>query len=480
MIKKRKLIGNSFAMTLYSLVQSITTFVLTAAIARLLGAKELGQYLLAFSYYFIFVSIVSHGLKTLFVRKLARTQEDLSACVVNGTILQLLLGLIGYGSMALIVSLLPYSSDTKMVCYIMGVAIVPFSLSNITEAIFQAQERMHLIAFSTVPVYLLRLLVAIAMMQMGYGINVLVGVYVLAEVLILIVEWSLLLPSVCLKWAIEPDFMWQTLKAASTFFLLDGTSILNTRVEILILSLLGNETLVGLYGAIAQLMQPFLIIANSVALAIFPSMSKAVEMGRDQQRKLSENVIEILLLGALPFFVGLLFVGEDLLTLVYGSRSGFGEAATALTIVSLSLLMLPFNRPLTYVLVSNGLERINLREVTLTLVLKGILGTILVWQYQLLGAAIAYAAIALFSFSWYMSAVYRHLFSLHWWQTLRRPLLVGALMLIVFVILQKTSSSFIETLVVACLAYCIFVGIVGVYAFGGPRKAWMKLTKNQL
>jgi O-antigen/teichoic acid export membrane protein len=45
------------------LAQSITAFVLTAAIARNLGAEAIGQYLLAYSYYFIFVGIASQGLK---------------------------------------------------------------------------------------------------------------------------------------------------------------------------------------------------------------------------------------------------------------------------------------------------------------------------------------------------------------------------------------------------------------------------------
>jgi O-antigen/teichoic acid export membrane protein len=478
MIKKRQLISNSLSMAANSFTQSVSTFVLCAAIARLLGSKELGQYLLAFSYYFIFVTIASNGLKTLLVRKLALTPEDIPVHLVNGTLLQFFLSIIGVIGLVAIVFLLPYSADTKMVCYLMGLTIVPFSLSNITEAIFQAQERMHLIAFSTVPVYLIRLLVAIWVMNLGYQIDAVIGIFVLSEFLILIVEWCLLLPTIKLKFEFDRDFMWRTLKAASTFFAIDGASILSTRLEILVLSLVGSEVLVGLFGGILQLMQPFFIIANSVSLSIFPSLSKAVEIGRERQCQFSENIIEMLMLLALPFLVGLFFIGENLLTLIYGNDSGFNGTHTALIIMALSLIVYPFVRPLSYVLVANGLERINLYEVISTTILKGILGIILVSQFQLNGAAMTSSAISVISFSWYIYGIYRYLFSLGWWRISVRPLLLSSVMLAIFVILKITNVGFIETLGIATFTYSLLIGLLGIYTFGGPRKVWMRLIKR--
>ncbi len=141
------------------LVQSITTFVLTAAIARNLGAEAIGQYLLAYSYYFIFVGIASQGLKIFFARELAREPQKTSVYLMSGTWLQLIFSLVSYGGLVIVVFLLPYSSKTSTLCYIMGLTIIPFALSNVTEAIFQAKEKMHLIAIATVPVYVLRLII---------------------------------------------------------------------------------------------------------------------------------------------------------------------------------------------------------------------------------------------------------------------------------------------------------------------------------
>jgi O-antigen/teichoic acid export membrane protein len=478
MSEKRKLVGNSLSMLISRLVQSITTFVLTAAIARILGANQLGQYLLAFSYYFIFVNIASQGLKTLFTRELSREPLETPTYLVNGTVLQFLLSVIGYVALVVVVFVLPYSPETSKVCYIMGLAIIPFSLSNITEALFQAQEKMHLIAVSTVPVYILRLVAMIWEMTRGYGVSYLAGTLVISEFLVLVFEWILLAPSVKPKWLIKKDFISQTVRNAFTFFVIEGTSVASSRMEILILSLLNSEFQVGLYGGITQLMQPFLIVANSIVLAAFPSMSRAAEPGQRKQRQITENMIEMLLVIALPLMIGFLFIGDGVLKFIYSS-SDFSEATVALKVTSVTLIILPFTRTLSYLLVANGFERINMRELIVTTILGSLLGVILVSQYQLIGAAVMRVIVSLIAFSQYIYAVYRRLFSLNLWQVTRRPLLISVLMMLVFALLQKTTFNFVTVIITATFAYTLIVTILGIYIFGGPHLVWVKIRGKE-
>lgn len=476
MVEKRKLISNSLAMLINRLTQSIATFVLTAAIARILGAEALGQYLLAFSYYFIFVNIASQGLKVLFTRELAREPEKTPIFLTNGTLLQFIFSLIGYLALCIVVFLLPYSTETSTICYIMGLTIIPFSLSNITEAIFQAQERMHLIALSTVPVYVLRLFVMVWAMQMTYGVDTLAELLLVSEAIILVIQWLLLIGTVQLKWQIEQDFIWNSIKAARTFFAIEGIAVVNSRLQILILSLLGNEFLVGIYGGIIQLMQPFIIIANSMATAIFPSLSKAVTQGKENQRQITENFIEILLAIALPLLTGCLFFSKDLLIFLY--NPSFAQGSLALNIITLTLLVLPFNRSLSYLLVANGFERFNLREVVVTTTLGSFAGVLLVSQFQLMGAATTELFIKLLGFSQYVYYTYSRLFSLNLWQILRRPLLVSTLMLPVLIVLQKVNFNFLLTLIISTSYYVLIIGCLGVHTLGGPRAVWLKLLKK--
>jgi O-antigen/teichoic acid export membrane protein len=459
MSDKNKQISNSFSMLVNRLTQGITTFILTATIARTLGAEALGQYLLAVNYYFIFVSLASQGFKTFFTRELALNPEIAPIYLVSGSLLQLGFGIVGYLIMATLVFILPYSHPTSIICYLVGMMIIPFSLSNITEAIFQAQEKMHLIAFSTVPIYVLRLLAIIWVLQLHYGLPYIIGILVVSESLILLIQWLLLLRIINPVWRVDRNFIQKIIKTAQTFFAIEGMGIIASRVDILILSLLGSEALVGIYGAIVQLIQPYEIVSNSLILAAFPSMLKAVPEGKTKQRQTAENTIEMLLCISLPFLVGILFIGNRLLLFIYSDPS-FSSEAIVLHIISLSLITGAFSKIFSYLLIANSLERLNLIEVVITTIVGSLTGIVLISQYQLLGVAFMSLAISLTNFSLMMYFVYKYILQIKLLKIIIRPLLISFLMAIVFSILHKVNLDVIRTIILATISYLGFASLL--------------------
>ncbi|MFN7413510.1 MAG: oligosaccharide flippase family protein [Dolichospermum sp.] len=473
-MKKFKLVKNTFSLLANRLVQSITTFLLTASISRTLGAYALGQYLLAFTYYYIFVSIISQGLKTLFTRELSRNPEEMPVYLVSGTLLQFVLSIVGYVALVVVVFVLPYNADTSMVCYILGLTIIPFALSNITEAIFQAQEKMNLIAISTIPVYILRLLVMLWCIHLKYGINYLAGIFVVSEALIFIIQWILITQTVKPKWHIDQDFIWKVLKSARIFLAIDAVGIVSTRLDILIISLLGSELMVGLYGAIEQLQQPFMMIVNSLSLAVFPSMTKAVDKTKENQRQVTENISEILMGISLPFIVGIFFFGGDLLKFIY-QDSNFNQAILALHISSLALILYPFVRIFNYLLLAYGLEKFNLIETIATSFITGVSGVILISQYQLLGAALMEVLGTITSFVILGYAVYSRILTLTLWKIMFRPLIITLGTAFVFIILEKVTLGLILNIIISVFSYSLLAGSFMIQSLGGVNATWKKV-----
>jgi O-antigen/teichoic acid export membrane protein len=357
------------------------------------------------------------------------------------------------------VFMLPYSDRTSSICYVAAVMIIPFSLSNITEAIFQAQEKMHLIALSTVPIYILRLLAIIWIIQLNYGVADVIWILVGSETLILVIQWLLLIKIVKPNWQIDRDFIWKTIGTARTFFAMEGIGIIASRIDILILSLLSSETLVGIYGGICQLLQPYYIVSSSVSLAAFPSMSKAVEIGKEKQHQIVANTIEALLCLSLPFLVGIFFIGDRLLSFIYQDPS-FSKETVILHIISMSLITGASSRVFSYLLIANGLEKLHLIEVVITTVIGNLAGIILISQYQLLGAALMNLSIGFINFVVMAYFVYSRLFHLKLWQIIRRPLLISTAMSIVFVILDKFHLDILITIIAATIAYIMLASLL--------------------
>jgi O-antigen/teichoic acid export membrane protein len=478
MSKKQSLAINSISMLSGKLVQGIASFVLTATIARTLGASALGEYVLGIGYFYIFVSLASQGFKTLFTREIARDPELTVPYLINGTLLQLFFSIIGYITLVALIYSLPYNSHTTFICCLIGSAIIPFSLSNITEAVFQAQEKMHLIAISTVPVYLLRLFAMIWAMQLHHGIEYIAAIFTISESLILIIEWFLLARIVKLKWQIDLDFILTILKTARTFFALEGIGVIAAKLDILLLSILGNEFLVGIYGALSQILQPFGLISSSLSLAAFPGMSKAVHLGKDKQRESLENIIELLLCMGLPLFTGILFFGKELLLLLY-KDSSFGDAYIVLNIISLSLIGSSFSRAFSYLLIVNGFEKFQLIEVAITTIVGGLTGTFLIAQYKLMGTAFMSIAITISNLSVLTYFVYTRLFALDLWRVIRRPLAISLLMAIIFLILEQTSLNFSMILAIATFSYMSLITLFLIHGFGGYHAVYTKLFNHK-
>jgi O-antigen/teichoic acid export membrane protein len=260
------------------------------------------------------------------------------------------------------------------------------------------------------------------------------------------------------------DIFWKS----KTFFAIESIAVLNDRMQTLILSFFGSEALVGLYGAVIQLIQPFYIVSHSLSMAVFPGLTKAVEMGREQQKRMAEGITTALLCISLPLFVGSLFVGKDVLSFLYGDAS-FTAASGALSVSVLAVVLTSFARPLTYVLVANGLERINLYQVVVTSFTGAIVGVVLVSNYQLMGAAIAAVLMSILNVTIYIYAVFSRLFKIDFWSTLQAPLAIGTSMIPVFSILGATVRSVPIGLILASAAYCAIAAAVGIWSVGGPK-----------
>jgi O-antigen/teichoic acid export membrane protein len=480
MSQKRQLVSNSVSMLVNKLVQGGTSFVLTASIARNLGPQALGQYLLALSYYYIFVSIASQGLKTLFTREVAVNPGKTSAYLVSGTLLQFILSIVGYASMVLIVYLLPYGDQTSLVCYILGLTIIPFALSNITEAILQAQERMHLIALSTAPIYIARVLVMIWLMTHNFGIEHVSGVLIVSELIIFIIQWFFLVGIVQPVWRIDWDFIWGILRAARTLFAIEGIGIISSKVSVLSLSLLGNEFFIGIYGAVVQLMQPFTLVSRSLILAAFPRMSKAVQFGKDQQRQEAENIIKLLLCMGLPFFIGILVFSKEVLMFIYGDSS-FNQAEGILKLFALMLIPTIFSSVFSYTLIANGLEKITLIEVSIVTVIGWLSSITFISSAEasqkINGAVAAEVLMGISSLTIFIWAMHKYLFSINLWRLIKLPLLISSLMLAVLLLLKEAKISFSYTIIASVIFYIILVSSLTIKELGGVKYVKEKIFK---
>lgn len=476
-MKQMQLLINSLSLLINRLIQGISTFTLTTVIARNLGADQLGQYILALGYYSVFVTFFGLGLRTLFTRELAKDGKKASVYLVSGSLLQFILSIIAYILLAIVVFLMPYSAETSMICYILGLSVIPFALSNITEAIFQAQERMYLIAISTAPIYVLRVGVMIlVILHSAHAIEYVATIMVVSEVLILILQWAILMRTVKPKWKIDRRFVVNSFNAAKTLFAIDGVGVMAGKIDILLISLLGSEVLIGIYGAVRQLFQPFEIISSSLCSAVFPRMSSSVILGKKAQRENTENFLDVLFCIVLPLIPSIFFYyGYDILLFMY-KRPEFAQGETPLKILAISAVLSPTVRLFNYLLLANKMEKYNLIEVVATTTSCGLLGVFLISNYQLVGAAWMSVAMSLCSCAISTYAIRKHLFKIRMFKVLRRPILITGLMILLLLMLQQFHLNLLSNLTINIGFYMLIAALMLIHQLGGLAAIGQNLT----
>ena len=65
---------------------------------------------------------------------------------------------------------LQYEQDSTFLICLIGLGVVPYGMALIFEAVFRGRERMHFIAIANVIANTTKVLGAIALLMMGYGI----------------------------------------------------------------------------------------------------------------------------------------------------------------------------------------------------------------------------------------------------------------------------------------------------------------------
>ena len=120
----KKIAKNTIFLFVAEIISKICLFLLVMFIARKLGDVELGKYSFAISFGFLFTILANFGLDELIIRNVAREKEKVSKYINNISVIKFFLSLIAFFFLVLIINLLKYPSDIKILVYIFGLSLI--------------------------------------------------------------------------------------------------------------------------------------------------------------------------------------------------------------------------------------------------------------------------------------------------------------------------------------------------------------------
>ncbi|CAN5633173.1 flippase [soil metagenome] len=319
----RRILVNTGAAASSNLWRIAITFVLTLLIARKLGLEGLGQYTSALAYLNVCQVLCELGLPGLLVRDLAQTPSQRRGYFRIALTIQIIAGLAIWGVLVGLSLIFPWSSVAVKALWLVGASLPFYAITSVTQTFFQAGERIELVMGVEILINTLILVISVAWLWLGSGVAQLVGVMVWTQMISAVLGLFLLHRSRLLAGPQEPvAIRLRTLSHRLTpFYGLALADVLLQRIDILLLSVVGGATLIGVYSAAYNLVRVALKLVQSFWKALYPTLSRLHNQNRPQYARLANLSLYYTLLFLLPFTVLGAGAAQSLLHLVYGHSS---------------------------------------------------------------------------------------------------------------------------------------------------------------
>jgi len=317
----RRILVNAGALASSSVWRIVTSFILQLVIARQLGPLGLGQYTIALAYLNVCQILTELGLPALLVRDLAQMPWLRRSYFRLTVKIGVSAGFVVWGGLILVTALLPIAPSSRAILWVVGASLPLYAITSLTQTIFQAGERMELVMGIEVLINTLILLCSIVAILLGGTILYLAAVLVITQLISAVLSLLLLARSQLFAPPQEPlHWQWSILwRRAGPFYSLALADVLLQRADIVLLSVVGGETITGIYSAAYNLVRVGLKLVQSFWAALYPTLSRLQRQAPQHYIRLCNFSLRyglLCLLAAAAIGTG---VAGEILGLIYGA-----------------------------------------------------------------------------------------------------------------------------------------------------------------
>lgn len=261
------------------------------------------------------------GLSTLTTREVARNESLAGKYLVNVAILKSILVLVTLFLITLTINIIGYPIQTIQIVYIIAVSTILTSFTNLFNSIFQALEKMEYISTGRIINSVLMLIGTLIAIKLHLDIVLFVSIYLIANVIVLaysiIVYMSkFVVPAINVDWK-----LWKImLKEALPFWLTSVFVIIYFRIDMVMLSVMKGDDVVGWYAASYRLIDGLSVIPSIIMTTMYPVFSKLHINSKNSLSFAFEKSLNFLVIVAIPIGIGTTLLAEKIIILIYGTE----------------------------------------------------------------------------------------------------------------------------------------------------------------
>ena len=460
-------------------VLKILAFLFNIYIVRRLGDAHFGQYSAVMAYVAIFAIFTDWGMSPYAVREMAKDRSQTAWLLPNIVAIRVVLSLIITIVAPLLALWLGKEYGIVLGILIASAGLVLYAFQGPLDSALTARERLDYTSIFTLISQLVFWGLGALLLINGLGfIGLIIASLTGVAVVVLLSGWTLFKLGTGRLVLSVPR--WPQLFLAALPFGVSGISyVFMQRFDTVLMSFVLTDAAVGWYNVPWTLVNMVLLIAQSIAIAMYPSMVRGYAEDPESLPQVVWQSIKYLLIVCLPVAVGGTVLADRIIVTLY--EETFVNSIPVLQVIlwalpSLFLLEL-LGRVASTLHLERPAARINVINATITVILN----LILVPTLGILGAALALVGGGTIRLVQYWRLIgNERLVGRRWGALLRVALAAAAMAAAVFFLRQVPAFGAVDSKIglLALIGSGAVVYAVALLALGGVERRELAFLRN--
>ena len=288
----------------------------------------------------------------------------------------------------------------------------------------------------------------------GFSVVGFASIYFLVSAVILgysfaVCAWKFSLPKLEVDWS----FWKPTIKEALPFFLSAIVDIIAFKIDIIMLSIMKGDMVVGWYSASYRLIEVLIFIPATFAGAIYPVLSNFYVSSQESLKLVYKNSFKYLFIAGLPIAVGTTILAHKIILFIY--KSGFTHSTIALQILIWTIPIIFLTYMFGTILASINKQLLALKINFLCMILNIVINLMLIPRYSYIGASIATIITTLLSFILFFRFLSKFIYKIQIHKYILKPIMASTVMgLFIF------SFARMNIFLLVCISIVIYFGVL--------------------
>ena len=361
------------------------SFALVAFLGKQLGPDGFGKYSLAVFYFELLVSLTATAVGFLLTREIARRPERIGELLLDAGALTGLLAIVSAGGICILCAVCGYSAETTAAIRVASLAILPAALGAVAEAAFIALERAEYVTFGTILEGTLRLVTSFVLVRADYPLVDLFWALVAIRLFLLALYALGLRRQARFCWQFHAPRFFEFVRQWRVFAAEVCLGTIYASLDVIILSLLCDDAVVGVYAAASRLVRPAITAAKSITTAIYPVLARTYQESQDRFERVRHDSLRLMFAIAFPGVIFVSVLPERVIGLVFSAE--YLPAVPVLRVLVWSLLLGFLNPLLNQALFASNRQHRSLLVAAVSLGFNGLATWWFVDRWGALGAA---------------------------------------------------------------------------------------------